>query len=53
MSKDDEPLLDIEEPLLDIEEPYYVLESPDVLIVPHNTPIDRPPSPYSIDHLVL
>lgn len=44
MSKDDEPLLDIEEP-------YYVLESPDVLIV--DTPIDRPPSPYSIDHLVL
>jgi hypothetical protein len=40
MSKDDEPLLDIEEP-------YYVLESPDVLIVPPNTPIDR--SPYSID----
>jgi hypothetical protein len=49
MSKDDEPLLDIEEP-------YYVLESPDVLVVPHNTPIDRTPidrSPYSIDHLVL
>ena len=34
MSKDDEPLLDIEEP-------YYVLESPDVLIVPHNTPVDH------------
>lgn len=43
MSKDDEPLLDIEEP-------YYALNSPDVLIVPHNTPIDRSPSPYSIDH---
>ena len=46
MSKDDEPLLDIEEP-------YYTLDSSDVLTVPHNTPIDRPPSPYSIDHLVL
>ena len=46
MTKDDEPLLDIEEP-------YYALESPDVLIVPHNTPVDR--SPYSIeqDKLVL
>lgn len=42
MTKDDEPLLDIEEP-------YYALDSPDVLIVPPNTPVDRSHSPYSID----
>ncbi len=39
-----------EQPLLDIEEPYYVLDSPDVLIVSHNTPINRSPSPYLFDH---
>lgn len=40
MSKDDEPLLNIEEP-------YYALESTDVPIVSHNTPVD------TFDHLVL